>query len=1559
MILEEVAGHSVKIDLLPEVCSDDGWMTFEVAVTNFADCELLMHWGVGREQLTEWSTPSIDQARTSPTAASVQGAAQTAFPAQDSDGSRKAKVHISLNAGLKGFQFVLHRKPDEWLKCGSRNFIVDLNRFVSAKCFRDHVRKVAEESSTSTSFSWSSGGTDIAVFAGVSGSTCKVQALVNSDHDLVMQYSPAGQDRRWTSSTRLPLERVDANVRRGSITFCPEDLNVYCMFALHDTSTNQWLKDGEKDFEFTMPLKDAVALPLKATSAREEFSPPSRPEPQEASKFRKLVEQAEQEDTNAVVTAWNSQGLEVAVLVSAAEEHCNVHVLVNSKNELVFQYGLAGTDCVWKSSNRIVLAKVSGDVYQAVFVIPAAQVDSRLMFVLHDTLHNQWLKDNTRDFEVHLPRHAEWDRIQREEEARQLAVIQLGHSAFFAGRNEREAKSNVGFSTFELERECGHVDVAVYSQQDGTIVTVEVVAWLHPRLGECVLHFGVFPTARSWDWVCPLKQKNVTWPGGIIAVDDKAAQLKLSVKGELQCVEFSMPATVQSLNGEDISQPAIAGFGFVVKSVRCDEWLSPKDAGNASVRFTPGSRWKGEWAEIANNIVQQEMTWSVLSLMKRYENCLAFVADWEKHSEGMTISHLPSWSALVHVDTSQAIWKRVPSMPLCDLPEDRDSKARKEGFWSWMFVWHRFSFLKCLTWERNFCTQPRQLAERTNQITAKMAEMWKAHPSCRMWIRWTLATMGRGGSSGQKIRDEILEVMHSHSIKEIHGTYYEQWHQKLHNNTTPEDIGICRAIIAFFQSNGDMGRYWSVLLEHDITKDRLASYTRPITEEPYLPDTDIQRLINDLQNYLHTLRSVHDALDLQLALDNARWCLPGSMQGKLQEVCDMGGTGFSNLSEGHWKFLRISEARHDVLAMLYNSESQPNQIKELLVIDFTLETQQSALIQGMASEDRLPELSDQLKVLLTSLVGLLPVENELQAILADWTALAPDCAAQRWGSVTESALLLKAMTDRISRVVGELCDKCQNVMGGKAEWLGAQIDAPKTIIDGFVDGVLRGTSLMSVSLVLQRLEPVLRGLAHLPPWQIISPVDKPLQGELVLIDTMTNIQGKIYKTPTVLLSGAVNGEEETPDGVVAVLVRSAKDAPDILSHCAVRARNAGVLLASCYDPAKSAKVEELSGQWVEVRCPADGNMTVEPATRPKGRTADEVQPMVNGTKLSKDKKVQMNLANSLGCSWCIRPNEMTESNVGSKSLNLALLQPKLSDGILTPQAVALPYGCMQKALTDPANKTTVLAKLTEVLGRLQPSTSNADAQAVFVEAQQLVKDMAMPKTFEKTIVEAMTNVEATDGHQRIKSLFKSSDAWIAIKLVWASLFALRPWVSLAKAGRSFHDLNMAVLVQELVEAKYAFVLHTTNPFTHDKDELYGELYPGRGEAIVGNFPGRSLSFAVRRGGEARVLAFPSKSIKLHTQACLIFRSDSNGEDLEGFAGAGLFESVCAESDNVGLARLHRLPVVTDHAYRQSLLRRIAEAGWATEAAFGGTAQDIEGCVDVEDRLFIVQSRPQV
>jgi len=828
--------------------------------------------------------------------------------------------------------------------------------------------------------------------------------------------------------------------------------------------------------------------------------------------------------------------------------------------------------------------------------------------------------------------------------------------------------------------------------------------------------------------------------------------------------------------------------------------------------------------------------------------------------------------------------------------------------------------------------------------------------------------------------------MHRNKIPETSGHFYEQWHQKLHNNTTPDDVGICKALIAFLRAGGNLQEYWRVLRDNGITKERLQSYERPITYEPYLHGNN-GHLIMEFENYLRILQSVHDALDLQTSIEAAKGCLPADVLGKLQDICNKGGgdglgrrsrsltdlhaAGDGALDGSHQSFMRVADARTALLGILNDKRTAADAIRQILLLDYSLETQQTVLIQGMGSETRLSRLSDQMQALLTSVLGHMPLHSELRAVLVDWVQLAPQCASLRYnGSAVESALLLKAMCDRLSRVVGEQVDMFQTHIGPKACHLGSAVGVPQQVLDIFVDEVLRGSALFSVSLVLKRMEPQLRTLAHLPPWQMISAVDHPVQGELVIIERMLHMQDQIFETPTVLLSGLVSGEEEVPVGVQAVLVRDAASAPDILSHCAVRARNSGVLLATCFDPDVTARIEsELAGQWVEVRCKQDGMVSIERCARPESdakhmrqlsRSASrDLTQMALQLRPEETKLVNMNLTDDLHCKWCVEPGEMDSKQVGSKSLNLAKLAPKLPEGVRTPQAVAMPYGCMQKVLTHNANCKEWLPKLEKALRQLQPTTSNAQAKVIFAEVQALIEELSMPSELGEALVKAMESTGDKEGDRRLCKLFHKAEAWDATRKVWASLFGLRPWVSLAKAGRSFHDLNMAVLVQELLPTKYAFVLHTKNPFTNDPHEVYGEVVPGRGETLVGNCPGRALSFRAKQGQTPVVSAFLSKSTWLRTQECLIFRSDSNGEDLEGFAGAGLFESICAKSDIPCMVRFHRLQIVTDPSYRQSLLQRLADVGRSVEQAFGGAPQDIEGCVDQQDRIFIVQSRPQV
>jgi alpha-glucan,water dikinase len=60
---------------------------------------------------------------------------------------------------------------------------------------------------------------------------------------------------------------------------------------------------------------------------------------------------------------------------------------------------------------------------------------------------------------------------------------------------------------------------------------------------------------------------------------------------------------------------------------------------------------------------------------------------------------------------------------------------------------------------------------------------------------------------------------------------------------------ICEGLIAYLKTN-DMSKYWAVLNKHEITKERLASYERKITCEPwYKPEAT-----GDFEEYLKVLK---------------------------------------------------------------------------------------------------------------------------------------------------------------------------------------------------------------------------------------------------------------------------------------------------------------------------------------------------------------------------------------------------------------------------------------------------------------------------------------------------------------------------------------------------------------------------------------------------------------------------------------------------------------------------------------------------------------------------------
>ncbi|HWW00827.1 MAG TPA: PEP/pyruvate-binding domain-containing protein [Candidatus Acidoferrum sp.] len=980
-----------------------------------------------------------------------------------------------------------------------------------------------------------------------------------------------------------------------------------------------------------------------------------------------------------------------------------------------------------------------------------------------------------------------------------------------------------------------------------------------------VLHWGVRqPKVEGWGL-----PPQPAWPPGTVQVDRAAVQTPFP-KGNGQAelvIRLSPPADYSALE-------------FVLFFPGEKRWdnnggrnyqilLAEPPRQPAARQPAAGQPGAGQTGEIAEEIVRAETTHNSWTLMHRFNLCYDLLERVRGSLDGLAL----------------------------------------------IYVYLRFSAIRQLTWQRNYNTKPKELAHAQERLTQKLTEIYRNEPGSRPLVRLTLATVGRGGE-GQRIRDEILVIMHRHHVKEVSGHFLEEWHQKLHNNTTPDDMVICEAYLAFLRSNGNLDLFYQTLEAGGVTRQRLESFERPIRSHPDFVPHLKDPLIHDFENFLRILKASHSGTDLETAINAARGQLDGGLQGLLNYL-------WEHRNDQGERVLDLVQQLTDARRRLSSLFSRGAGLRESLYLDLALEQLLRAAVERNIHLDLSgDQLVDLIGWVLEN-VTLSAEDPELAASSRHWARLQ---SLPRFGAVW--SLHAKSVVDRAARALSGWIDRVYHLLQPKAEFLGQGFKAEPWTITLFSEEVVRGGSLGFVlSLLLRHLDPLLRQAAHIGNWQIISRGSGA--GLVEVVEALRSIQGKRFESPRVVVADNVAGDEEIPEGVTAVI---APDVVDIVSHVAVRARNAKVLFASCHNAELLQHLKSLRGRYVQLEVSPAGDVTaVESAP-----TASAPVPSQRTARLSVPARAFTKFAIPLA--------QFDEKVVGGKACHQAELRGRLPEWIRLPASAALPFGVFEKVLGLGLNQD-VAKRYAELVRQ----TANGGTEPL-AALRETVLGLAVPEELKAALREAMIAA----------GLAWPEDweaAWTRIKQVWASKWNERAFLSRERIGLSDDALYMAVLIQEVVPADYAFVLHTVNPSSGNRDELFGEVVLGLGETLVGNYPGRALSFVFRKTtGEQSLLSFPSKSVGLYGDG-LIFRSDSNGEDLAGYAGAGLYDSVLLKTPRQVDLDYSQQPLVWDEPFREKLLDTIARIGLEVEGV-SGSPQDLEGAV-AGGSCYVVQTRPQV
>ncbi len=779
----------------------------------------------------------------------------------------------------------------------------------------------------------------------------------------------------------------------------------------------------------------------------------------------------------------------------------------------------------------------------------------------------------------------------------------------------------------------------------------------------------------------------------------------------------------------------------------------------------------------------------------------------------------------------------------------------------------------------------------------------------RVFIRNIVNFIPRGGGNGDELRLSILDMMRRHGIREGHrpgieDAFLEQWHQKLHSSCTSEDITICEAYIVFQETNSHDLFYKTLWERGGISIDFLKNMACPLTHGPrYMP-----QLIPDLKHLLWILKQIHGGShNFQYLLEVSKWQFDHDLFSMLEDV--------KNNFGAWWVPGRIMDCRHRLKHFLpHHCPRDP------LMIDVSLDNMYKSSIEQI--DLRTLNGDDIVALIFLTLQNIqLSYDHEKVTSCIDlWKRLKDEPDQDKWSR--EWGLQALAALNYIQAMIQSFMDELYELIQPKAQILGEACDISESYLMNFGEEVIRSQNTFSLSKLIDTLFPILRKIANVGSWKIISRGQGCATGIVKAADSLLSIQGTHQEKPHIMLVNSIDGIEDIPPWVAAILTTSDVD---ILSHLSIRCRNAKVILSTCYEHGFFEKIKLYEGKTLTL------SIDNERVCYKEG--------IIEGAGVVSHKRKK------------VGPKSVKKS--GSKSGNLMQIKEKLSSFIKTPFSITIPFEAFEKTLQNNSGSRALLDKLTSEL-----SSHHQNYPSPLLRIRELITGLSIPNDIVQSIRDEILQQEY-DMVQWSKSV---EDAITSnIKKVWASVWNERAYLSRFSRKLTIDKVRMGVLIQNVIPADYSFIIHTRNPVSNNSNEILSEVAVGLGETLTGNSPGTPLCvISTKKEHKHTIMSYPSKNMAYfdsYQEKSYIIRSDSNDEDSSDFAGAGLYDSFFINTPVQRLVHYDKERLFWDRDFQYFLFDSLSKMAKEIEN-IKQHPQDIEG-VYYNNAFYLVQTRDQI
>ncbi|MBN2144333.1 MAG: hypothetical protein JW774_06910, partial [Candidatus Aureabacteria bacterium] len=790
-------------------------------------------------------------------------------------------------------------------------------------------------------------------------------------------------------------------------------------------------------------------------------------------------------------------------------------------------------------------------------------------------------------------------------------------------------------------------------------------------------------------------------------------------------------------------------------------------------------------------------------------------------------------------------------------------------------------------------------AQSLDSLCSAIVKWIQDQPRHYSLLRLMMSYLSEGGN-GNRIRDGINAIFENHDLNPGLYTCLFDWRIKLHNESTPDDIVICEAYLAFLKSNGDLDVYYRVLWDRGIAKvspgvldglygqarenkkreiitTRLLSYRNPIRNEPLFFSDRKDVLIRDLEAYLELLKQIHSRADLYRSRTNMGKYphIPGGLNDALNDFFTFKDQVEHTLVEQGWVKLleRLTTLRRMIREEILNNGKWPY-TRDLVSLDLSLEEYSGTISQNISEYTDPQEITpDAAENLSLQLENILLSFNEEDADIPEILMI-----RKEWDKLQEARhkdpswhLHAKSVLDRLQRVIGDRIQRETDLFQPKAQVLGNNILKPpdRWAVPIFSEEMIRSSPLFTLANLLTPLRKAAREKALLPPYDVIVP--GKVTAQVRKADTLKEILTGLKEGDRIIaVVKQLDGTEDIPPQIAGII---SQREVDITSHLSLRARNLKVPFM-CVDSEEGFHALFQNDRPLMLH-------VAEGMTRPWQVYTGDLNKVSTPAQIP---AIDLPPVDQSGEPVVLAMEEFTPEKTGPKAFHLKHLRKETGDKIRIPESIDVPYGVFNKVLE--ANQD-MASKIKSIIGKIDKEQNRNTVLPLLKEVQEHIQHLKIPPMILDPIITKITEKIQTEGALMFRSSASGEDlekfagaglydsffnvypdqAEEYIKKVWASKWTERAYWTRRDLHIPHDEIDVSVLIQEMFNFDYSFVVHTENPVSNDPDEVYIEIAQGLGEAIVsGAYPGTAYRFLYNKNTrEVRRISFASKSRKLIVQ----------------------------------------------------------------------------------------------